>query len=66
MNFPFFGQLFSFYGLAITFAQIKKNRTSAEINQLINELNNLPPLLKKLVNDHNKISEKLAHDFSDI
>ena len=62
----FFGQLLSFYGLAITFAQIKKNRTSAEINQLINELNNLPPLLKKLVNDHNKISEKLAHDFSDI
>jgi len=62
----FFGQLLSFYGLAITFAQIKRSKTDDEINQLISNLENLPPLLKELVDQHNEISEKLAHDFSDI
>ena len=62
----FFGQLLSFYGLAITFAQIKKSKSTQEINKLISELTSLPPILKELVNTHNAISEKLAHDFSDI
>tara|TARA_Y100001933_G_scaffold112885_1_gene113032 strand:- start:1613 stop:3508 length:1896 start_codon:yes stop_codon:yes gene_type:complete len=62
----FFGQLLSFYGLAITFAQKRKTKSVEEINQLISNLMNLPPLLEDLVIDHNKISEKLAHDFSDI
>ncbi len=62
----FFGQLLSFYGLAITFAQIKESKTDQEINQLINDLKELPPILKELVDKHNTISEKLAHDFSDI
>ncbi len=62
----FFGQLLSFYGLAVTFAQIKQTRTNEEINQLVAELINLPPLLEELVRNHNKISEKLAHDFSNI
>ena len=62
----FFGQLLSFYGLAITFAQIKKSKTDSEINQLISNLEKLPPLLEDIVNQHNEISEKLAHDFSDI
>ena len=62
----FFGQLLSFYGLAITFAQIKQSKTDQEINQLIADLEKLPPILEELVEKHNKISEKLAHDFSDI
>ena len=62
----FFGQLLSFYGLAITFAQVKKSKSNQDINQLISDLSNLPVILENLVNDHNLISEKLAHDFSDI
>jgi len=62
----FFGQLLSFYGLAIKFAQIRKSKSDKEINDLIKDLINLPPLLEELVVNHNDISEKLAHDFSDI
>ncbi len=62
----FFGQLLSFYGLAIKFAQLRKSKSVEEINNLILDLINLPPLLEELVSSHNKISEKLAHDFSDI
>ena len=62
----FFGQLLSFYGLAITFAQVKKSKSNKDINQLIADISKLPPILKELVNKHNSIAEKLAHDFSDI
>ena len=62
----FFGQLLSFYGLAITFAQLKQSRTSNEINELISELIEIPPLLEELIVSHNKISEELAHNFSNI
>ena len=62
----FFGQLLSFYGLAIKFAQLRNSKSSNEINNLILDLINLPPQLEELVSSHNKISEKLAHDFSDI
>ncbi len=62
----FFGQLLSFYGLAIKFAQLRKSKSEEEINNLIIDLINLPPLLEELVISHNKISEKLAHDFFDI
>ncbi len=62
----FFGQLLSFYGLAIKFAQLRNSKSADEINNLILDLINLPPQLEELVSSHNKISEKLAHDFSDI
>ncbi len=62
----FFGQLLSFYGLAITFAQLKTSKSHIEINQLISDLSELPTILEKLVDNHNLISERLAHDFSDI
>jgi len=62
----FFGQLLSFYGLAIKFAQLRNSKSANEINNLILDLINLPPQLEELVSSHNKISEKLAHDFSDI
>ena len=61
----FFGQLLSFYGLAINFAQQTNKRSEEEINQLISNLISLPPLLEDLVVRYNKISEKLAHDFSE-
>jgi len=62
----FFGQLLSFYGLAITFAQIKKSKTPEEIDKLISNLIKIPPLLEDLIISHNKISEELAHNFSNI
>jgi len=62
----FFGQLLSFYGLAIKFAQIKNSQSNEKINQLISELNKLPPLVEELLEKHNKTSEKLAHDFFNI
>ena len=62
----FFGQLLSFYGLAIKFAQIKNSQSNEKINQLISELNKLPPLVEELLEKHNKSSEKLAHDFFNI
>ena len=62
----FFGQLLSFYGLAITFAQIKRSKSNHDINQLISDISELPNILEDLVDKHNLISEKLAHDFSDI
>ncbi len=62
----FFGQLLSFYGLAIKFAQIKGTQSSDEIDKLITELINLPPLIEDLLEQHNESSEKLAHDFFNI
>ena len=62
----FFGQLLSFYGLAITFAQIRKSKTREEIDQLIANLIKIPPLLEDVIISHNKISEELAHKFSNI
>ena len=62
----FFAQLLSFYGLAINFAQIKGSQSNQEINKLISELINLPPVIEDLLNKHNKSSEKLAHDFFNI
>ena len=62
----FFAQLLSFYGLAINFAQIKGSQSNQEINKLISDLTNLPPLIEDLLNKHNQSSEKLAHDFFNI
>ena len=62
----FFAQLLSFYGLAIKFSQIKGSRSKEEISELISLLINLPPTLEDLIEEHNKSSEKLAHDFFNI
>ena len=62
----FFGQLLSFYGLAIKFAQIKGTQSSDEVDKLITELIKLPPLIEDLLEQHNESSEKLAHDFFNI
>ena len=60
----FLGQLLAFYGLAITFAAKKKNRSSQEIVQLCEELRAVPNQLKHLVKQHDQLSEDLAHTFS--
>ena len=62
----FFAQLLSFYGLAIKFAQIKGSQSKDDINELIDELIKLPPLIEDLLDKHNESSEKLAHDFFNI
>ena len=58
-----FAQLLSFYGLALKFAEIKGSQSLDEISKLKNELIELPPLIEDLLEQHNKSSEKLAHDF---
>ena len=62
----FFAQLLSFYGLAIKFAEIKGSQSVDDINNLITELTKLPSLIEDLLEQHNKSSEKLAHDFFNI
>ena len=62
----FFAQLLSFYGLAIKFAQIKGSQSKDDINELIDQLIKLPPLIEDLLDKHNESSEKLAHDFFNI
>ncbi len=61
----FLAQLLSFYGLAIAFAARRNSRTLDEISSLIEELQNVPDQLRILLNNHNQITESLAHNFSD-
>ena len=61
----FLGQLLAFYGLALTFAAKKKTRNSKEILNLCNQLRDVPNHLSHLVEKHDRLSEDLAHRFSD-
>ena len=62
----FFGQLLSFYGLAIKFSQIKRSQSNENISQLISELSKLPAFVEEILEKHNESSEKIAHDFFNI
>ncbi len=59
----FLGQLLTFYGLAIMFAAKKKRRSSKEINEICCQLRLVPNQLRDLIKTHNKLTEKLAHQF---
>ena len=61
----FLGQLLAFYGLSLAFAGRRKTRTEKEINLLCQELRAVPNQLRKLVKEHDQLSECLAHDFSE-
>ena len=60
----FLGQLLTFYALTIAFASKRKSLSSKELNQLVRELRELPELLKGLILKHEKLSQSLAHNFS--
>ncbi len=59
----FFGQLLTFYGLAIMFAAKKNKRSLKEINELCSQLRLVPNQLRDLIKIHNRLTEKLAHQF---
>ena len=62
----FLAQLLSFYGLTIGFALRRKSRSLDEINDLINELKNVPNQLTKILDEHSELSELIAHRFTNI
>ncbi len=59
----FLGQLLTFYGLAIMFAAKKNRRSIKEINELCSQLRLVPNQLRDLIKIHNRLTEKLAHQF---
>uniref|UniRef100_A0A2H4ZPK5 Glutamine--fructose-6-phosphate aminotransferase [isomerizing] n=1 Tax=Paulinella longichromatophora TaxID=1708747 RepID=A0A2H4ZPK5_9EUKA len=62
----FLGQLLTFYGLAIAFAERKDYCPKRKLEDLVAELQQLPCYLQKLVKDHDKICFELAHRFDNI
>ncbi|QNI84061.1 glutamine---fructose-6-phosphate transaminase (isomerizing) [Synechococcus sp. PROS-7-1] len=61
----FLGQLLAFYALALAFAARRHSRSEAEITGLITELRGLPEQLSALVEQHDQLSEAMAHRFAD-
>ena len=62
----FLAQLLAFYGLALAFAAERQTRSKDEIQQFVNELKNIPNHLRTLLVQHTKLSESLAHRFSNV
>ena len=61
----FLGQLLAFYALALAFSARRGNRSEAEIAALVNELRGLPDQLSVLVEQHDQLSEAIAHRFAE-
>ena len=61
----FLGQLLAFYGLALAFASRRGFRSEDELNGLADELRGLPQQLSALVNQHDQLSEAMAHRFAE-
>jgi glucosamine--fructose-6-phosphate aminotransferase (isomerizing) len=69
----FLGQLLSFYGLALAFAERRGGtgtpagggRTPQQLRELAEELRGLPSVLQQLVDDHDRRCAELAHLFAD-
>ena len=61
----FLGQLLSFYALALAFAARRGSRSESEIASLVSELRGLPQQLSALVEQHDQLSEALAHRFAE-
>tara|TARA_Y100001968_G_scaffold1655_1_gene1417 strand:- start:23494 stop:25398 length:1905 start_codon:yes stop_codon:yes gene_type:complete len=61
----FMGQLLAFYALTLKFSSYKKSRTLDEIIMLAKELKSVPNYLSDLIQNHDQISEELAHKFAE-
>ena len=61
----FLGQLLAFYGLAMAFAARRGSRPIVEINSMADELRRLPQQLRHMLDQHDQLSEALAHRFAD-
>jgi glucosamine--fructose-6-phosphate aminotransferase (isomerizing) len=61
----FLGQLLAFYALALAFAARRGSRSETEIAALVNELRGLPDQLSALVEQHDQLSEAMAHRFAE-
>ena len=62
----FLAQMLAFYGLTIYLASRRKSKPVDEIQGLIYELKKLPEQLRVLLKDHSKLSEMMAHRFSNV
>ena len=62
----FIGQLLAFYSLAIGFALNKKSQPESIIQNLVEELINIPSQAKKLIKEYSELSEILAHRFANV
>tara|TARA_Y100001968_G_scaffold34258_1_gene26348 strand:- start:1920 stop:3824 length:1905 start_codon:yes stop_codon:yes gene_type:complete len=62
----FLAQLLSFYGLTIGFTLYRKSRPLDEINELINEIRNVPEQLQLMLKEHSELAEFLAHRFANV
>ncbi len=62
----FIGQLLAFYSLAIGFALNKKSQPESIIQNLVEELINIPSQAKKLIKEYSELSEMLAHRFANV
>ncbi|TCD58201.1 glutamine--fructose-6-phosphate transaminase (isomerizing) [Synechococcus sp. BS55D] len=61
----FLGQLLAFYALALAFAARRGSRSGSELQNLVEELRQLPSQLRALVERHDRDSEALAHRFAE-
>ena len=61
----FMGQLLTFYGLAISFASKRNNRSTQDLITLRDELRSFPSQLHALIEQHDEISADLAPLFSE-
>ncbi|NDD69413.1 MAG: glutamine--fructose-6-phosphate transaminase (isomerizing), partial [Synechococcaceae bacterium WB9_4xC_028] len=61
----FLGQLLAFYALALAFAARRGSRSGSELQNLVEELRQLPSQLRALVERHDHDSEALAHRFAE-
>ncbi len=59
----FLGQMLSFYGLTLLFAEHKQTRSNQEILELSNNLRLVPEQLLDLIKKHDALSKEMAHLF---
>ncbi|MGB7563209.1 MAG: glutamine--fructose-6-phosphate transaminase (isomerizing) [Prochlorococcaceae cyanobacterium] len=60
----FMGQLLSFYGLAIAFAE-RRGRCPETLQRLVGELRTIPAQLSQLVEEHDRRCAEVAHLFNE-
>ncbi|BBL86233.1 D-fructose-6-phosphate amidotransferase (chromatophore) [Paulinella micropora] len=62
----FLGQLLTFYGLTLAFAERRNSCSKSELRALVTELQELPYYLRKLIKEHDELCANLAENFDDV